>query len=52
MFLEQQIKILEWFLNDHVTLKTGAMMQKIQALIMGLNSILKYIKTENSLFKL
>ncbi len=22
-FLEQQISILEWFLKDHVTLKTG-----------------------------
>ncbi len=25
MFLEQQIIILEWFLKDHVTLKTGVM---------------------------
>ncbi len=25
MFLEQQISILEWFLKDHVTLKTGEM---------------------------
>jgi len=23
MFLKQQISILEWFLKDHVTLKTG-----------------------------
>jgi len=30
MFLEQQIIILEWFLKDHVTLKTGVMMLKIQ----------------------
>ncbi len=29
MFLEQQISILEWFLKDHVTLKTGVIMQKI-----------------------
>ncbi len=28
MFLEQQISILEWFLKDHVTLKTGVMMLK------------------------
>ncbi len=26
MFLEQQIIILEWFLKDHVTLKTGVTM--------------------------
>jgi len=26
MFLEHQILILEWFLKDHVTLKTGVMM--------------------------
>ncbi len=30
MFLEQQISILEWFLKDHVKLKTGVMMLKIQ----------------------
>jgi len=30
MFLEQQIIIFKWFLNDHVTLKTGVMMLKIQ----------------------
>jgi len=23
LFLEQQLLILEWFLKDHVTLKTG-----------------------------
>ncbi len=28
MFLEQQISILEWFLKDHVTLKTGVTMLK------------------------
>ncbi len=28
MFLEQQISILEWFLKDHVTLKTGVMTLK------------------------
>ncbi len=30
LFLEQQISILHWFLKDHVTLKTGVMMLKIQ----------------------
>ncbi len=25
MFLKQQISILEWFLKDHVTMKTGVM---------------------------
>ncbi len=30
MINEQQISILEWFLKDHVTLKTEVMMLKIQ----------------------
>ncbi len=30
MFLEQQISLLERILKDHVTLKTGVMMLKIQ----------------------
>jgi len=30
MFLDHQILILEWFLKDHVTLKTGVMMLNIQ----------------------
>jgi len=30
MFLDQQIIILELFLKDHVTLKNGVMMLKIQ----------------------
>jgi len=30
LFLEEQIIILEWFLKDHVTLKTGVIMLKIQ----------------------
>jgi len=42
MFLEHQISILELFLMDHVTLKTGVMMLKILA-ITGMNYILKYI---------
>ncbi len=41
MGLEHQISILEWFLKDHVTLKTGAM-----AVFQ-----VKYIKTENSYLK-
>jgi len=28
-FFEHQISLLEWFLKDHVTLKTGVMMLKI-----------------------
>ncbi len=47
MFLEQQISILEWFLKDHVTLKTGVMMLKIQLCITGINYISKYIRIEN-----
>ncbi len=50
--IEQQISILEWFLKDHVTLKTEVMMLKIQLCITGINYILKYIKIENSYFKL
>jgi len=37
---------------DHVTLKTGVMMQKIQLCITRINYSLKYIKIENSYFKL
>ncbi len=29
MFFEHQISILEWFLKNNVTLKTGVMMLKI-----------------------
>ncbi len=32
MFLEHQINILEWFLKDHVTLKTGIMAAENSAL--------------------
>ncbi len=39
MFLEQLISRLEWFLKDHVTLKTGVMMLKIQLCITDINSI-------------
>ncbi len=38
--------------EDHVTLKTGVMMLKIQLCITGMNYILKYIKIENFYFKL
>ncbi len=37
--------------EDHVTLKTGEMMLKIQLRITEINSILNYIETENSIFK-
>ncbi len=49
MFVEQQISILEWFLKDHVTLKTGA---ENSALITAVNYILQYIHIENRYFKL
>ncbi len=42
MFLEQQISILEGFLKDHVTLKTGVMMLKIQLCSTEINYILIY----------
>ncbi len=51
MFIKQQISILEWFLKDHVTLKTGVMMLKIQLCITGMNYILKYIKIESCYYR-
>ncbi len=44
MFLEQQTSILEWFLKDHVTMKTGVMMLKIQLCISRINYIFKYFQ--------
>ncbi len=38
--------------EDHVTLKTGVMMLKIQSCITGINDILKYIQIENDYFNL
>ncbi len=35
MFLDHQISFLEWFLKDHVTLKTGVMTLKIQLLFLN-----------------
>ncbi len=43
MFLDQQISILEWFLKDHVTLKTGVMMLKIQLYSKYIYYIILYI---------
>ncbi len=48
MFWEH-ISILEWFLKDHVTLKTGVMMLKIQLYITKINYILTYILIENKI---
>ncbi len=38
--------------ENHVALKTGVMMLKIQLRITGINYILKYIHIENSYFNL
>ncbi len=38
--------------EDHMTLKTGVMMLKIQLCFTGINYILKYNKIENFYFKL
>ncbi len=38
------VSILEWFLKDHMTLKNGVMMLKIQLRITGINDILKDIR--------
>ncbi len=43
---------LEWFLKDHVTLKTLVMMLKIQLCIIGINCILQYIQIEIGYLKL
>ncbi len=37
--------------EDHVTLKTGVMMLKIQLRITEINSIFKYIKIGNQYYK-
>ncbi len=47
MFPEHQISILEWFLKDNMTLKSGLMMLKIQLCVTGINQILKQIQIEN-----
>ncbi len=41
-FFEHQISLLEWFMKDHVILKTRVMT------ITGINYILEDIKIENS----
>ncbi len=43
MFFEQQISLLEWFLKNHVTLKTSNDAENSQEYI----RFLKYIKIEN-----
>ncbi len=48
MFLKQQISILERFLKDCVTLKTGAMPAENSALLHS--NKLKYIQIENSYY--
>jgi len=45
-----QILILEWFLKDHVTLKTGVMMLKVQLWSQDINYTLLYIHIENRWF--
>ncbi len=48
LFLSTKISILEWFLNNHVKLKTGVIMLKIQLCHQGINHI-KYMQIENGL---
>ncbi len=45
-------QLLECFLKDHVTLKTGVMMLEIQLRITGIGYILQYITIEDSYIKL
>ncbi len=46
------ICILEWFLKDHVTRKTGGMVLNIQHNIARMEYICKYIKIKHGCFKL
>ncbi len=39
-------------MKDHVTLKTGVIMMKIQRCITEINYILKYIKRKKTLFEI
>ncbi len=50
MFLDHQIIILEGFLKDHVTLKTGVMMLKILIQIVSFKILIQkhIIQIENS----
>ncbi len=48
-FLSSKIRMIS---EDHVTLKTGVMIQKIQRCITGIHYILRCIQIENSYFKL
>ncbi len=48
----KMIRILEWFLKDHVTLTTRVMMLKMQLYLTGINYILKCIKIEDSCSKI
>ncbi len=49
LIINQYIRMIS---EDHVILKTGVMMLKINRCITGINYILKYIKIENCYFKL
>ncbi len=48
---QEQISVLEWFLKDHVTLKTGEIMLKIQLCITEINYIFKHIKTKTAILQ-
>ncbi len=49
LIINQHIRMIS---EDHVTLKTGVMMLKIQLCFTGINDILKYIKIGNQYYKL
>ncbi len=51
-FVTFEMSLLSRLINDHVTLKTGVMLLKIQLCIIEINDILKHIQIENTYLKL
>ncbi len=50
MFLEQQISILEWFLKDHVTLKTEVMINQAAHQPLTLDSVISNMNVEDQVY--
>ncbi len=52
MITEQKINILEWFLKDHVTLKTEVMNDAENLALYHRNNVLQYNHIEKNYFQL